>query len=330
VFLSERLYPLENKKTPEALFLSEARIEMDSVTMNAAWDAWKQSQLASVGEASAPTAIPPVLVPVPDAITNAWQSQVVSLESTMRVELDASRLSIRREADDANARALAAEAEKTALAEDGLRLQDELEQAEADAAKAADAAAKVIAERDAIIAGLQADLVELKGEINVRNAELVAAKLAADKAENALKIAQEAERGAHNALATQAAQVSHLSDELTAAGNARVAAEHETTTSRGALQTLEGRYNQQAVELSAATTLATERATQLTAADARADKAIHAAEDRADKAIQAAENRIDRAVEAARQHGEDVAEKLRQAMAEMEKELAALRPPAKA
>ena len=294
---------------------------LTAVSMSDAWNEWRADQRAgSAGMAPVPAVGPATPVVVPDSIANAWSTTVAAIEGELRVELEATKLSIRHEVDEALAGKAAAEEEKTAMAIDGRRLELELEQTEIDAAEAAAASQATIEARDVTIAGLQTEMARIKSELAVKVAELAGTQVALGKAETALITAQEGERAARTAkestlelLAAEQIKNTKLADEVIAGVTARITAEDEAKASARALSEAKQKLAEMAIDLAEAKAAATERQVQIQAGEIRASNE----RTRYDGLLAETREHGEKLAEAARERGEKVAEELRKEVAQM-------------
>lgn len=285
-----------------------------AMTFAKPWKNWEAEFDAkqSAGHVASPAPLAPVVVP--PAIADAWAAAVATLEAAKIKELEADKISVRRELNQATVEKTALATELAEILADCEEIQEEFEQERLEAAEALSSAITTIAERDAAITAKDAELVQAQKALAVQDAELKLAKKMAEKLETSLDRALQDERTAHAScekvlgeLAEAQIMSTHLGDELKASMSALSITETALKAKDKGLLALQEKLDECRQELS----LRTAELAGASATEAGLREQLTAAEIRSEQA---------------RQRWESDANTLRDRILELERELVALRP----
>lgn len=285
-----------------------------AMTFSTPWDEWKANYNATLPTAQLSLMAQAAPIALPAVITEAWSSAIRTLEAAMLQELAADKKVVRRERDEVIDEKVAMAAEITAILADGESALEEFEVERANAAAALTSAIATIADRDASLIAMEAELVRAQKTIAVQESELKMVKATAVKLENSLDQAVVDERAAHVSCEKTLTELTELqiaktrlAEEVAAANAARCTAEAALAAKEKKMESLEAKLESTRQDL-------TERTAGL------AEAAVTVAELRGHLA--AAETRT----EQARVRGEAEAAQVRERVVELERELAGLKP----
>jgi chromosome segregation ATPase len=153
-----------------------------AMTFSKPWAEW--NTLFNTNQLTQAPSTKPLAPDLPTALLEAWASAVAALDSVKQKELEAEKLVARRELEKVRAEHAALETELKAMQKDCEAVQDEIDEERAVAAAELASVMAAIAERNAALGTIQAELVQARTTLAAQNVELEMVKSTVQKLED--------------------------------------------------------------------------------------------------------------------------------------------------
>lgn len=262
-------------------------------TLGSTWKHWKAEKEAML--LSANISLGPVIeqVPIPTGISDAWSLAVASVKHTALQEIEADRISTRRELDSLKQ----ASAEKDAVIDYMSSASEEAQDKhESDLAASVADLTRAIADYESgkqTLNRVKQQLSSMKQELAVRNTELAATISSSvllatqtQKAESVIAAQRSTMDQLERSLTESRITATKLDNELDAVRTLKLILEQQLAASEAKLEATAEQFILCQTDLAASLATAAERQEQLKKADARADKDRERSEVAATKARQ--------------------------------------------